>query len=87
LTDASFDPPHRLVMTLGWLGDESIPPGSTLVEITLTPEGAGTRLRLVHTGLPDEPAREIHGAGWNLYTTKLAALFKKPLRGRSFTRL
>jgi uncharacterized protein YndB with AHSA1/START domain len=69
------DPPHRLVMTWGWLDDESIPPGSTLVEITLTPEGAGTRLRLVHTGLPDEPAREIHGAGWNLYTTKLAALF------------
>ena len=69
------DPPHRLVMTWGWLDDDSIPPGSTLVEITLTPEGAGTRLRLRHTGLPDEAAREIHRAGWGLYTSRLAGLF------------
>lgn len=69
------DPPHRLVMTWGWLDDESIPPGSTLVEITLTPEGAGTRLRVRHTGLPNEPARQMHQAGWDLYTSKLATLF------------
>ena len=69
------DSPHRLVMTWGWLGDDSIPPGSTLVEITLTPEGAGTRLRLRHTGLPDESARQTHRAGWALYTTRLAGLF------------
>lgn len=68
------DPPHRLVMTWGWLDDESIPPGSTLVEITLTPEGAGTRLRLRHTGFPHEPARDMHRAGWALYTARLAAL-------------
>lgn len=68
------DPPHRLVMTWGWLDDESIPPGSTLVEITLTPEGAGTRLRLRHSGFPDQPARDTHRAGWALYTARLAAL-------------
>jgi len=70
-----IDPPHRLVMTWGWLDNESIPPGSTLVEITLTPEGAGTRLRLRHAGLPDESAREVHQAGWDLYTSRLATLF------------
>jgi uncharacterized protein YndB with AHSA1/START domain len=68
------DPPHRLVMTWGWLDDESIPPGSTLVEITLTPEGAGTRLRLRHSGFPDQPARCVSRAGWALYTARLAAL-------------
>jgi uncharacterized protein YndB with AHSA1/START domain len=69
------DPPHRLVMTWGWQGDKSVPPGSTLVEITLTPDGAGTLLRLRHTGLPDDEARESHRGGWALYTGRLHRLF------------
>jgi hypothetical protein len=31
-----------------------VPPGSTTVEITLTPDGDGTILRLRHLGLPNE---------------------------------
>lgn len=69
------DPPHRLVMTWGWEDDDSVPPGSTLVEITLTPEGSGTLLRLRHSGLPDEGSRANHHGGWTLYTTRLNQLF------------
>jgi uncharacterized protein YndB with AHSA1/START domain len=69
------DPPHRLVMTWGWDRDAAVPPGSTTVEITLTAEGAGTRLRLRHMGLPSDAARETHHGGWTLYTGKLRALF------------
>jgi uncharacterized protein YndB with AHSA1/START domain len=69
------DPPHRLVMTWGWEGDESVPPGSTTVVITLMPEGPGTLLRLRHLGLPTADARERHTGGWNLYTGQLMALF------------
>ncbi|MEO9048320.1 MAG: SRPBCC family protein [Candidatus Dormiibacterota bacterium] len=76
-----LDPPHRLTMTWGWEGDDSVPPGSTLVEITLTPDGAGTLLRLSHTGLPNDASRETHLGGWLLYTTRLAALFPSPAGG------
>ena len=69
-----IDPPHRLVMTWGWQGNPSVPPGSTRVEITLTPDGEGTLLHLRHTGLPDDAARETHLAGWSQYTGRLVAL-------------
>ena len=70
-----IDPPHRVVMSWGWENNEAVPPGSTTVEITLTPEGAGTVLRLRHTGLPTETARTTHKAGWAMYTAKLKTLF------------
>src|SRR5215471_4541703 len=65
-------PPRRVVFTWGWEGKESaVPPGSTRVEITLAPEGAGgTRLRLTHTGLP-EPSRGGHDEGWVHYLARL----------------
>lgn len=70
-----LDPPHRVLMTWGWEGHDSVTPGSSMVEITLTPDGPGTLLRLRHTGLPTNEERDSHRAGWSLYTTKLAALF------------
>jgi uncharacterized protein YndB with AHSA1/START domain len=68
------DPPHRLVMSWGWEGHPTVPPGSTTVEITLTPERGATMLRLRHLGLPDEGERRQHTAGWNLYAGQLAQL-------------
>jgi uncharacterized protein YndB with AHSA1/START domain len=65
------DPPRRLVMTWGWRGHPKVPPGSTTVEITLTPEQQGTRLRLRHFGLPDDDERRQHSGGWTLYTGRL----------------
>jgi uncharacterized protein YndB with AHSA1/START domain len=65
------DPPRRLVMTWGWDGHPTVPPGSTTVEITLTPEQGATVLRLRHLGLPSEEERRSHRDGWQQYTRHL----------------
>jgi uncharacterized protein YndB with AHSA1/START domain len=67
-----IDPPRRLVMSWGWEGHATVPPGSTTVEITLTPERGATVLRLRHLGLPDEGERHQHSEGWRLYSSQLA---------------
>ncbi len=36
-----LDPPSHLVFTWGWEGDEDVPPGSSTVEVTLTPRRRG----------------------------------------------
>jgi len=51
-----IDPPHRVLVSWGVAGNPSMPPGATEVEFTLTPTPAGTRLRLIHRGLP--PSRK-----------------------------
>jgi uncharacterized protein YndB with AHSA1/START domain len=65
--------PHtRIVFTWGFVGaDARIPAGSTTVEITLTPERGGTRLRLRHHGLPLGEPQTGHGAGWSHYLERL----------------
>jgi uncharacterized protein YndB with AHSA1/START domain len=68
------EPPHRLVLSWGWEGDAEVAPGSTTVEITLTPDGAGTMLRLRHSGFPTDEQRDSHEQGWLVYAAKLAAL-------------
>jgi len=70
------DPPRRLVMSWGWEGHPTVPPGSTTVEITLTPEEDATLLRLRHLGLPDEGERHVHTQGWIQYTSRLADITK-----------
>jgi uncharacterized protein YndB with AHSA1/START domain len=68
-------PNERVVFTFGWdMPDNPIRPGSTRVEITLVPEGQKTRLRLVHSGLPDADAVEMHGQGWGHYLERLAVV-------------
>ena len=71
-------PPRRVVFTWGWEGKESaVPPGSTRVEVTLAPEGAGgTRLALTHSGLP-EPSESGHDAGWVHYLARLGVAAAK----------
>ena len=63
---------RRVVFTWGWEGNEMVPPGSSTVEIDLQPMGSGTRLRLVHRGLPQaaiashtNPWPPIHERPWN----------------------
>lgn len=68
-----LDPPRRLVFTWGWEGEgQMVPPGSSTVEVTLTADGDGTILRLVHRGLPSEQ-RTGHGEGWDHFLPRLAA--------------
>jgi uncharacterized protein YndB with AHSA1/START domain len=69
------DPPHRVLMTWGWQDNDAVPPGSSMVEISLTPDGQDTILRIRHTALPTGAARDSHRAGWSIYTAKLAGLF------------
>ena len=56
-----LEPARRLVYT--WLFDHVEPPLPTTVEVTLTPLGRGTRVRLRHHGFVDHPTRNRHAAG------------------------
>jgi uncharacterized protein YndB with AHSA1/START domain len=66
------DPPSRLVLTWGWEapGDPT-PPGASRVEVDFVPDGAGTIVRLRHSGLPGE-AVEGHAQGWDQFLPGLA---------------
>ena len=63
-------PNRRVVFTWGWQDNEIVPPGSSTVEIDLEPDGNGTRLRLVHRGLPEGAIVE-HAAGWDYFLPRL----------------
>ncbi|MER5423358.1 SRPBCC family protein [Streptosporangium roseum] len=67
-------PYERIVFTFGWEatpGAPAIPPGASLVEITLTPESDGVKLTLRHSGLPFTLERET-GEGWGHALRRLA---------------
>lgn len=59
----AVDPPHRVIFTWGIPGSDELPAGSTTVEITLTTDGDGTIVQLLHRDLPSDQ-REGHEAGW-----------------------
>jgi uncharacterized protein YndB with AHSA1/START domain len=63
---------ERVVWTFGWDGNDGIPPGSSTVEVTLTPDGDATVVRLRHSGLPDDSAAKNHRQGWDHYVARLA---------------
>jgi uncharacterized protein YndB with AHSA1/START domain len=64
--------PNELVsFTFGWdEPDHPIPAGSTKLAISLIPEGENTRVRLVHSGLPDDAISD-HTKGWDHYLGRL----------------
>ena len=65
------EPPTRVEFTWGFEGNPGVPPGSSTVTVTLERVDAGTRLRLVHTGLP-HPSLSAHDKGWHGYLSQLA---------------
>ena len=67
-----IDPPRRVVFTWGWEGDPNVPPGSSTVEITLTPDGEGTLVTLVHSRLPSSESGAAHADGWEHFLPRLA---------------
>jgi uncharacterized protein YndB with AHSA1/START domain len=83
-TFTELDPPRRLAFTWGWaagagqavLGDPqddaALPPGSSLVVVTLEDDAAGALLTLVHRDLPTEALREAHRTAWRTYLGRLA---------------
>jgi uncharacterized protein YndB with AHSA1/START domain len=66
------DPPNRVVFTWGWESVETVTkPGTSTVDVNLTPEGEGTVVRLVHRNLRTEESRANHAHGWQHYTQRL----------------
>jgi uncharacterized protein YndB with AHSA1/START domain len=76
-TFTELDPPARLVFTFGWEQNapgEPLAPGSTRVEVTLTPDGEGTVVLLRHTDMPVTHASD-HEHGWgHVIGERMAAL-------------
>ncbi len=65
-TFTELDPPNRLVFTFGWehiAPGDPLAPGTTRVEVTLTPDQHGTVLALRHTAMPASHAPD-HEKGW-----------------------
>jgi uncharacterized protein YndB with AHSA1/START domain len=64
--------PRRIVFTWGWEAALfSTPSQSTLVEVSLTPDGEDTVVRLAHRRLKAE-ALAFHRAGWEHFLPRLA---------------
>jgi len=84
-------PDRRLVFTWGW-EDGALPvaPGKSTVEISLEPDGKGTRLRLTHRDLPPG-MHTFHRLGWEYALDRLARVaagqdpgpdpLRSPMRG------
>jgi uncharacterized protein YndB with AHSA1/START domain len=68
-----FDRPRRIVITWGRRGSPSFPSSSSTLEVELTPEADGTRVDIVHHGLPENEAAQ-HALGWRLYLARLRGL-------------
>jgi uncharacterized protein YndB with AHSA1/START domain len=67
------NPYRRIVVTWGWEQQLwSVPAQSTEVEITLTPDGDDTIVRLTHRRLPSAVAATFHQVGWEHYLQRLA---------------
>lgn len=65
-------PNSRLVFSWGWdAGNIGVGPGSSVIEVDLSPKDNGTLLVFTHSGLP-EPAVAPHTQGWDHYLGRLA---------------
>lgn len=68
------DPPKRVVFSWGFEEPEvGVAPGASTVEVTLSPNaaGTGTRVLLVHRGLPPATVAD-HSGGWASMLKRLA---------------
>jgi uncharacterized protein YndB with AHSA1/START domain len=66
------NPNSKVVFTLGWEGNDDVPPGSSTVEVSLIPDGDETIVRLRHTDLPTPESAAEHTMGWDHYMARLA---------------
>lgn len=62
---------RRLVFTWGREADLAMPVGSTTVTVDLQPTATGTRITLVHDGIPDRSLAEEHAGGWRYHLVRL----------------
>jgi uncharacterized protein YndB with AHSA1/START domain len=63
-------PAHRLVVSWGYAGSDTLPPGASTVEFRLTATDEGTLVEVEHRGLPpgEQPG---HDEGWEHYLARL----------------
>lgn len=71
-TYVTIDPPYRVEFSWGVAGDEAMPPGSSTIEVVLTPDGDDTMVVLTHRGLPASHLGD-HRAGWEHQLGQLPA--------------
>jgi len=64
------DPPRRVVLSWGVAGSDDLPPGASMVAFTLTPTAQGTRVDVVHSGLPEADLAG-HVDGWAHFLPRL----------------
>jgi uncharacterized protein YndB with AHSA1/START domain len=74
-------PPRRVVFTWGVAGKDSLPPGSTTVEIVLTADGPDTIVELFHHDLPAEEL-DSHLKGWTAMLDRLVRVTRRGPSGR-----
>jgi uncharacterized protein YndB with AHSA1/START domain len=73
-TYLEVEPPRRVVFSWGWeMPGDPVPPGGSIVDVSLTPDGDGTLVRLRHSGLPTV-AVDGHAEGWDYFLPTLAAV-------------
>jgi uncharacterized protein YndB with AHSA1/START domain len=68
-----LDPPNRLVIAWGRRGSRELPPLSSTLEVCFTSDTGGTRVDIVHHGLPESEATR-HAMGWRFYLGRLRIL-------------
>jgi len=64
------DRPHRVVVSWGLAGSREFPVGASTVSFTLTATGGGTRVDLLHSGLPEDRGSG-HAYGWAHFLPRL----------------
>ncbi len=65
-----LDRPRRVVISWGRVGSRELLPGASRLEVDIRPEHNGSRVSIVHSGLPDTE-RPRHVLGWQHYLVRL----------------
>lgn len=74
-----LEPHSRIEFSWGFENDEELPPGSSVVTVTLAPVDGGTALRLVHSGLPSPEWEASHEEGWTMFLDQLGTVCRTPM--------
>lgn len=72
-TFTEVEPGKRVVFTWGWEQPGAPADNVSTVSVTFEPAEGGTKVRLVHEGLPTPEAAAAHAEGWNHYLDRLLA--------------
>ena len=68
------DPPHRILLSWDRVGTDTATPTPALIEITLTPTGDGTNVRVQFSGLSAEDAA-FYPQLWARHLDRIATAF------------